>query len=331
MKPSPFCLVLACLGELLLLAAPRPAAAWGIEGNTIIALVADRLLQAHDPAVYKRVEAILATDKDNDWTGTDIAGEAAWASLLLEKSPEGRAATVEWHRLELDPAKPDLAKACYGHPELPEALPAAHGPQKACIIDKIDQFAREVSDPGTSAGERLLALRFLLNLTGDLHQPLNAIDHGDGGGNCTAILPPGSRSPVRLNAYWNDTLVAEAEGRDPITAADQIVAGLTPAEIAQWSDGTLEIWVRESYDLAKTVAYSYPTDIVAAKRAAAARKGETVSCAAVSRSTDSTPPIRSARSPLSAGNWPRLGCGSPFCFVSMSGKGATAREPDTPG
>ena len=54
----------------------------------IIALVADRLLQAHDPAVHKRVEAILATDKDNDWTGADIAGEATWANLLLEKSPE---------------------------------------------------------------------------------------------------------------------------------------------------------------------------------------------------------------------------------------------------
>lgn len=223
MKPSPFCLVLACLGELLV-AAPREAAAWGIEGNMIIALVADRLLQAHDPAVHKRVEAILATDKDNDWTGADIAGEATWANLLLEKSPEGRAATVEWHRLELDPAKPDLAKACHAHPELPAMLPAAHGPPKACIIDKIDQFAREVSDPGTSAGERLTALQFLLNLTGDLHQPLNAIDHDDGGGHCITILPPGARAPVRLNAYWNDTLVAEAEGRDPTIAADQIVA-----------------------------------------------------------------------------------------------------------
>jgi nuclease S1 len=281
MKPALFCLVLACLGELLLVAAPRQAAAWGPEGNMIIALVADRLLQAHDPAVHKRVAAILLTDKDNDWTGTDIAGEATWADLLLEKSPEGRAATAEWHYLALDPARPDVAKACYGHPELPETLPAAHGPQKACIIDKIDQFAREVSDPGTSAGERLTALQFLLNLTGDLHQPLNAINHGDDGGNCTAILPPGSRTPVRLSTYWNDTLVAEAEGRDPITAADQIVAGLTSTEIAQWSDGTLEIWARESYDLAKTVAYSYPAGIVAAKRAAAKRTDETDSCAAI--------------------------------------------------
>jgi S1/P1 Nuclease len=280
MKPSRLCLVLACLAPLLL-AAPRTAEAWGTEGNMIIALVADRLLLAHDPVVQKRVAAILATDKDNEWTKTDIADEANWADVLLEKSPEGHAATAQWHYVKLDAANPDIANACYGHPDLPAMTPAAHGPPKACIIDKINQFARDLSDPGTPGGERLMALQFMLNLTGDLHQPLNAIDHGDDGGNCVSILPPGSRAPVRLGTYWNDTLVAEAEGRDPITAADRIVAGLTPAEIAQWSDGTLESWVRESYDLAKTVAYSYPTGAVAGKRTVAARKSETGTCGAV--------------------------------------------------
>ena len=281
MKPSRL-LVLACLVQLSLLATPRPASAWGTEGDMIIALVADRLLQAHDPAVQKRVAAILATDTVDDWTKTDIAHEAVWADMLVEKSPEGRAATAQWHYLKLDAASPDFARACYGHPDLPAMTPAAHGPQKACAIDKINQFARDLSDPGTSAGERLRALQFVLNLTGDLHQPLNAIDHGDDGGNCTAILPPGSRSPpMQLSTYWNDALVAEAEGRDPNTAADQIVAGLTPAEIAQWSDGTLDSWARESYDIAKSAAYSYPGDAVAGKRVVAARKGEMDSCGVV--------------------------------------------------
>ncbi len=240
------------------------------------------LLQAHDPAVQKRVAAILATDKVNDWTKTDIADEATWADMLVAKSPEGRAATAQWHYLKLDAASPDFAKACYGHPDLPAMTPAAHGPQKACIIDKINQFARDLSDPGTSAGERLRALQFVLNLTGDLHQPLNAIDHGDDGGNCIAILPPGSRASVRLSTYWNDALVAEAEGRDPITAADQIVAGLTPAEIAQWSDGTLEILGPRILRYRQDRRLQLPTDdAVAGKRAAAARKGEIDSCAAV--------------------------------------------------
>ena len=278
MKPRSSCLLLALL--LLPAAMPRPAAAWGTEGDMIVALVADRLLSVHDPKVRARVAAILATDKDNSWTRTDLGGEASWADALVEKSQEGREATAAWHYVKLDPARPDFAKACAGHPDLPAMTPAAHGPPQACIIDKINQFARELNEPRTSPGERLLALQFLLNLTGALHQPLAAIDHGDDGGNCIAVLPPGSRNPVRLDTYWNTTLVAEAEGREPYTAANQIVAGLTPAEIAQWSSGTLEGWARESYDLAKSAVYDFPVGAASVGRGAAARKSAPGSCAA---------------------------------------------------
>src|SRR5271169_3228670 len=274
MKPFRLCFAFICLTQIFVITAPQAAKAWGTEGDRIVALVADRLLQAHDPAVQKKVAAILATDKDNSWTKTDIAGEATWADVLMEKSPEGRAATAQWHYVRLDPASPDVAKACFGRPNLPPTIPASHGPQQDCIIDKINEFARELRGSGASAGERLMALQFLLNLTADLHQPLAAIEHGDQAGNCIAVLPPGAKAPVRLSTYWNDVLVVEAEGKDPITAADQIVVGLTPADIRKWSSGTLEDWARESYEIAKTVAYSYPADAAAGKRALPLRRGE---------------------------------------------------------
>jgi hypothetical protein len=281
MKPARLCLTLVCLTSLLAIATPREAAAWGAEGNQIIALVADRLLQAHDAAVQKKVAAILATDKDNSWTGTDVAGEANWANALIEKSPEGRAATAQWHYVKLDATTPDIVKACYGQPDLPAATSAIHGPQKDCVIDKINEFARELYDPGTSAGERLMALRFLLNFTGDLHQPLAAIEHHDQNGNCVAVLPPGARAPIRLDTYWNDVLVTEAEGRNPVTAADQIVVGLTPADISKWSGGTLEDWARESYDVAKTAAYNFPAEAVTGKHALPSSRAGAESCGAV--------------------------------------------------
>lgn len=54
----------------------------------------------------------------------------------MDKSQEGRAATAQWHSVKLDAASPDLAKACFGQPELPATTPAIHGPQQDCIIDK---------------------------------------------------------------------------------------------------------------------------------------------------------------------------------------------------
>ena len=141
MKPAHLCFILVCLAPIFAIMAPREAKAWGPEGDRIVALVADRLLQAHDLAVQKRVAAILATDKDNSWTKTDIAGEATWADVLMDKSPEGRVATAQWHYVKLDAASPDLAKACFGQPELGATTPAIHGSQHDCIIDKVNEFA----------------------------------------------------------------------------------------------------------------------------------------------------------------------------------------------
>jgi S1/P1 Nuclease len=232
--------------------------AWDAEAHRIIALVADRLLQAQSPATQKKVAEILATDQSNDWTKTDIASEATWADALLEKSPEGRTASMKWHYVKLDPNAPDLNKACFGRPALLAPRPASHGPQDNCIIDKIEQFAKELRDPTTLASERLAALRFLLNLVGDIHDPLYAIERNDQNGRCIAVVPAGAKSALRLDAYWEDTLVAEASGRDPSKAAGQIVAALAPAEIQKWSGGSPEQWAQESYSIAKTVVYDFP-------------------------------------------------------------------------
>jgi len=266
---------------LLLLAAllcvPAESWAWGGEGHRIIALVADRLLQIQDPPVQKKIAGILATDKSNSWTKTDIASEATWADALREKSPEGRVATSKWHYVKLDSDNPDLKKACFGRPGLPALVPASHAPQDNCAVDKIEQFAKELRDPETSGSERLMALQFLLNLVGDIHDPLYTIERGDQGGHCVAVLPPGAKSPVRLSAYWDDLLVAEAEGKDPVKAAGQIIAALTPDEIRKWASGTPEQWAEESYALAKAVVYNLPTE-GATKYAFPAEKGKNDPC-----------------------------------------------------
>ena len=269
-----------CLMPAALLWEPSKCWAWGSEAHEIIALLADRLLETADPPVEKKIAEILAADKSNTWTKTDIAGEAIWADALREKSPEGRAATTKWHYVKFDPDKPDLNKACFGRPALRAMMPASHGPQDDCIVDKIEQFAKELREPGTSEPERLMALQFLLNLVGDIHDPLFAVERGDQSGRCVAVLPPGSKTPVRLSGYWEDDLVAEAEGNDPAKAAQQIAARLTAIEIRKWSGGTPEEWARESYELAQSVVYRFPAE-PAGKFSFPTRKGEADACGPV--------------------------------------------------
>ena len=278
MNPYRFCFAVACLAPTVLFLAPTKSWAWGTEGHRIIALIADRLLQTQDLAVQKKVTEILATDKSNTWTKTDIASEATWADALREQSPEGRAATSKWPYVKLDSNNPDLKKACFGRSALPALTPASHGPQDNCIIDKIEQFAKELRDPDTLPGERLMALQFLLNFVGDVHDPLYTIENNDQSGRCVALLPPGAKSPVRLSVYWDDTMVAEAVGKDPAKAAGEITATITNADIQKWSNGTPEEWARESYNLAKAVVYNYPIDASGGKYSFPAQKGEKDAC-----------------------------------------------------
>ena len=284
MHVSRFRLAILCLVPTIVSLMPAESRGWNAEGHMIVALVADRLLQARDAAAHKKLTELLATDKSNTWTKTDIASESTWADVLLEKSPEGRAATAKWHYVKLDATNPDLTKACFGKPALPSMAPASRGVQDDCVVDKIEQFAKELRDPATLPGERLTALQFLLNFVGDVNDPLFTIEHNDQGGRCVALMLPAGKTPVRLSTYWDDTLVVEAAGKDPAKAAVQIVAGLTAADIQKWSGGSPADWAQESYNVAREVTYSFAKDKPndsAAKYTFPARKGEKDPCGPV--------------------------------------------------
>ena len=65
----------------------------------------------------------------------------------------------------------------------------------------------------------------MLNLAGDVNDPLNAIDRGDQGGYCTAVQIE-SKPPVRLSTYWEETLVREAVGGNAAQGAARLAAAI---------------------------------------------------------------------------------------------------------
>jgi hypothetical protein len=281
-RPLRFVAVIA-VAYAALLPAVREGQAWGPEGHRTIALIADKVLQQSDAAARGKVQALLATDKESRLTKNDIASEATWADVLRDKSQEARIATSNWHAVRLRADSPELAAACYGRPPLPSGYPASRGPRDNCVLDKIEQFQKELQNPDTMPGERLAALKFLLNLVGDANDPLLAIDKGDQGGLCTTVQI-GGKPPVRLSSYWQTTLVGEVVGRDPAAGAARLLSSVSPAELQSWAAGNPESWAMDSYQVAKTVAYAFPADSAAGKAAgskAPAGKGEPDGCGEV--------------------------------------------------
>ena len=248
---------------LLLLAAGLTAApaahAWGDEGHRIVALIAQHDLR---PSVREQVQVLLEGDDSGLTPDTSMASEATWADRYRDSDRRDGVAgghgpryerTWRWHFVDLELTAPDLTRACYGRPPLPPGTLASQGPAEDCIVDKIQQFTAELSNPLTPLPERRLALQFLLHLIGDLHQPLHAADDHDAGGNRVRVVAPGRR-PGSLHEYWDVQFVRDL-GTDAPEVAARLIAQISSGDRAAWSRGSVADWAMQSFAVAQAVAY----------------------------------------------------------------------------
>lgn len=227
--------------------APTPALAWGSEGHILVAAIARSRLS---PETLAKVDAILAQDHDQS-TPSDMMSRAVWADIYRRDHRE----TSEWHFADVEKDHPDFDAACFGHPA--SGQPASAGPEKACVIDRVADFARELGAADTPMPERILALKFVLHFVGDMHQPLHVADNHDRGGNCILLSMGGSRT-VNLHSYW-DTVVVGELGKDARAMLVRLTADITPDKAGAWSTGDFNSWARETNAVAISTAYSFHT------------------------------------------------------------------------
>ena len=231
---------LALLCALLTVASPNAALAWGREGHAVVAQIARGYLTPK-AAAAAAVDALLAADTDA-LTTPDLGARASWADAWRKDHRE----TTEWHFVDIELDHPDLAAACFGFPV--SATPASAGPEKDCVVGRLDAFEAELVDPATDPTERLLAFKFMLHFVRDLHQPLHAADNQDRGRNCVPLSLGGPRT-VNLHSYW-DTVAVEAIEPDATKLAATLSAQITPAERKAWETGDARTWAMESFAIA---------------------------------------------------------------------------------
>ena len=51
--------------------------------------------------------------------------------------------------MDIELSAPSLNQACFGHPPVPPGALASNGPAHDCVVDKIQEFAVELAEPGT--------------------------------------------------------------------------------------------------------------------------------------------------------------------------------------
>lgn len=232
----------AAVAAILALGLSGTALAWNHIGHQVVAIIAEHYLT---PAARDQVQMMLQQDRD-PLTAHDIASEAIWADKYRDNDSTER--TKAWHFADIDAARPNIPAACFGQPALPPGVPASKGPAQACIIDKVDQFSAELADPAVGSAERLLALKFLLNLVADVHQPLNvAIEEGNYHGMSEKVAAR-TITPGDLYGYWDNAFVHQL-GNDPQEIARQLIEHISAADQVQWASAAPQLWALEAHQL----------------------------------------------------------------------------------
>jgi hypothetical protein len=142
--------------------------AWGAEGHRAIATLAQGLVSAQTQA---KVRQLLIESGD-----ADLAGASTWADEIREKARPGHARPADaeaFNRQFPNNASWHYVNLPLGTGSFAEAEQFIRG--KNDVIDAIERCITVLEAHETIAGElsRTQALRLLVHLVGDIHQPLH--------------------------------------------------------------------------------------------------------------------------------------------------------------
>lgn len=208
--PKPLLALGAALAVLS--ACPRLSLAWSVNGHKIVAQLAQDALGKD--ADGQNALAAIKTILGPAYGPTALANIAPCADFIRStKDDQG------------NPRPPGTVVPCGGLnlPVMPQSqpwhfvdLPVTSAPGSAsgvcnggCVIDAIARQADVLS--GKSAGDKKLALMFVVHLVGDAHQPLHCAigtvaDGLDHGFNCEQVSIDGAR--ISLHSLWDHRVSA---------------------------------------------------------------------------------------------------------------------------
>jgi len=207
---------------------PVPALAWGKTGHRVVAAIADTELSGLARA---HVREILG--------GAESLDEAAtWPDdMRSDPSPFWQKTATPWHFVTLNGTVYD------------------HAPPEGDALTALDHFRFVLRDPKASLADKQLALRFIVHLVGDLHQPLHVGKCCDKGGNDVKVTWFGK--PTNLHAIWDSQLVDEEQLSFTELAA-KLERHISNQDVLDWWDINPRDWISESGKIRDTLYPSLP-------------------------------------------------------------------------
>ncbi len=224
MKIQPLRMMAGWLCLIALLHSPS-LLAWGHTGHAIIGAIADAHL---NPTAKAAVAHLLQQDNDADGNpsgNTTLASVASWADDW-RATAEGKH-TARWHYEDRPVCQPGAVAPC---------------PRQQCIHAALLREIQILRDPQADLTARNQALKWIVHLVGDLHQPLHVSDHEDRGGNQLQILTL-EHHKVSLHHYWDTLVVHEIH----VATDTPLPQGYLPGSIADWFNDSYRLALLNAY------------------------------------------------------------------------------------
>lgn len=210
--------------------------AWGAAGHEAVGIIAEQNLTS---AAKAKVRDLLDA-------GESFAKASTWPDEI--KSLKGWPHTKPYHYVSV----PNDENYFDALGEMSEDAKAVGDIGRTLV--RAEDILR---DAKTSKLEKRYALRFLIHLVGDIHQPLHVGIAEDQGGNKVDMKWNGAK--VNLHAVWDfhmidmliDPTYVYEEGKAYLLGSDYVKALRSPsaAEISDWQNSYFTNWMNESQEM----------------------------------------------------------------------------------
>ena len=205
-----YCLSIVLLSILL---APSRGFSWGENGHRIVATIAEKRLS---PAAKKAIKEILGQES--------MAQVSTWMDFI-KSDPR-------W----------DFSKA-YHHVNIPDGQDywTSKKEPKGDAVRAIIYYEDVLRDKKSSKQDKNTALKFLIHLIGDIHQPLHVGRQDDVGGN--KIFVKWFAEETNLHRVWDESLIAFQ--KLSYTEYTNFIDHINNKEARTWENSSVIGWVNE--------------------------------------------------------------------------------------
>lgn len=208
--------------------------ALGVTGHRVVAEIAQRHLSSK---AKKELSRLIGKESLAMWSN--------WPDFIKSDTTHTWDHASRWHYVNIPG---NLTKENF--------VQQLKNQQGENLYTQIHAMVKQLKDKSLPVQQRQIALRFLIHLIGDLHQPLHVGREEDLGGNRITVY--WFEKKTNLHAVWDGDLIdfqkySYTEYANVIDIADK-------DQVRAWQQSSLEDWFYESHVLANIVYQKSPAE-----------------------------------------------------------------------